>query len=143
MKKVPFNLEQWQANGSKVEDLEYRSGEGVRAIAISSDLTLDYPVVTWGRDCDDVILCNTNGRYICDSENKGNDLFMYVPTPTEIKSGEWVAKKATDTSWAMYKGNVNKCNYHTHSNSLCFYGNVINTDDLQTITDIITQINAL
>lgn len=142
MKKVPFNLEQWQANGSKVEDLEFRNGQKPDDAHYFNRSNRTHKMALSYGSC--IYATNEDGRYSTNVELETSfDLFMYVPTPTEIKSGEWVAKKVTEVDWVMLKGNVSNCNYNTISKLFYFYGNLIKDSDLQPITDLITQINAL
>jgi hypothetical protein len=142
LKKVPFDLKKWKADGSHVDRLEMRNGRKIEAFHVFEVLNVDYPIAAIdsnGHNKNYTI----NGDYTTEREGCDSDLFMYIEQPKEITCGDWLAIKGEKESWFLFHDGKLKSLYEKKSDSIKDISNLlVNKQALLDLANIVSSINA-
>lgn len=146
LKLVPFNLEKWREDGSKIERLETRNGYKIDAIHIFKEIDNS-------RECIAYIAKNTirivglyiNGLYALEYEDD-SDLLMYVEPPIHFIEGTWKVVKIVDSKdeWLLTNKDYYFGRYRLSTKTLGLDSYIgLTTEDLTIIQNLLNQINSI
>jgi len=143
IKKVPFDLEKWKADGSRVDRLEARCGKKIKDIHVFDPSVSQQNISCVYENKIGIFGLFGDGKYRDDGIENGYDLFMYVEQPKEIMCGDWRATKmqSPNNVWQCVYGNVIKGYYHRNSDKFVMNNNSpVNGSSLLALANLIVKV---